>query len=113
MVGHHSIILSARAHAKTSYSSAIKANLATCIRAQISLPQAGRFKQLLVQLPNAVERPAHAPVFIRHSRVNVCKDKIFLVTAAAHDDLAERVHDVAVAIAHAVEARDGGIFAEN
>ena len=62
-------------------------------------------------LPNSRklhQRPAHLPgVVLRLTRVDVGEDEVLPVTATADNDLPVRVHDVTVAVAHAVGTRDG------
>src|SRR5947209_792526 len=78
-----------------------------------SLPDRSGLQELPVQLAEAVQRPALPPGGVHHPRVNVSEEEVLLVAAAAHEDLAVGVDDVAVPVAHPLVPGDGGVLPED
>src|SRR5262245_9815064 len=62
------------------------------------------------KLPEAPLRAANLPALVRRDRrVDVGEDEIFMMPAAADDDFAERVDDVAVAVTDAFIVLDAAV----
>src|SRR5262249_22226993 len=76
-----------------------------------AIPRRSRsLKHLLAEFAGAPAGAAEAPGGVSGcGRIDVAKDEVLLVALAADENLAVRIDDIAVAVAHAVIRGDGGI----